>query len=138
MPDIYEQLELHEGFESKVYPDSKGILTIGIGRNLQDKGITKAEAKMMLVNDVNEVVGQLSQYAWYVSLDPIRQKVLIDMAFNLGIKGLLKFRKMIKAIEERDYVRAAAEMKDSRWCAEVKTRADRLIKMMLTGEDYQN
>ena len=87
-------------------------------------------------NDIATVTTQLQKYDWYINTDPIRQKVLIDMAVNLGVGGLLQFRRMIAAIELGDYGAAADQMLDSRWAEQVKTRADRLAEMMRTGEDY--
>ncbi len=92
----------------------------------------------MLRNDIRDVMEQLEKYEWYTKLDPIRQKVMIDMAYNLGMTGLLKFRKMIAAIELGDYGAAADQMLDSRWARQVKTRAERLAEMMRTGEDYRD
>lgn len=135
MKTIEEQLILHEGLRRKPYRCTEGYLTIGVGLNL-DAGITEDEAIWLLQNRLKGIIAQLEQYDWYTKLDPIRQKVLIDMAYNLGMAGLLKFRRMIAAIELGDYEAAADQMLDSRWARQVKTRADRLAEMMRTGEDY--
>ena len=136
MKSIEEQLILHEGLRKKPYRCTAGKLTIGVGRNLDDKGISELEALYLLWNDMKDVMDALDRYAWYRQLDPVRQKVMIDMAYNLGMAGLLKFRKMIAALELGDYQAAADQMLDSRWARQVKTRADRLAEMMRTGEDY--
>lgn len=133
---IEEQLILHEGLRLKPYKCPAGYLTIGVGRNLETKGITREEALFLLRNDIKEVERALSKYDWYTKLDPIRQKVLIDMCFNLGLAGLLKFKRMIAALAAGDYKRAADEMVDSAWYHQVGTRARRLVAMMRTGEDY--
>ena len=138
MKPIEQQLMLHEGLRLKPYRCTAGKLTIGVGRNLDDKGISQDEALFLLANDIEGVIKQLDKHSWYTGLDPIRQKVLIDMAFNLGISGLLQFKKMIAAIELGDYGAAAEQMLDSRWARQVKTRADRLAEMMRTGEDYRD
>ena len=138
MKSIEEQLVLHEGLRLKPYRDTVGKLTIGVGRNLDDVGITRAEAFFLLANDIEAVTGQLEKYGWYKLLDPVRQKVIVDMAFNLGMAGLLKFQKMITAIGCMDYGGAADEMLDSRWARQVGKRAQRLAEMMRTGEDYAN
>lgn len=138
MKSIEEQLVLHEGLRLKPYRDTVGKLTIGVGRNLDDVGITRAEALLLLANDIEAVTGQLEKYGWYKLLDPVRQKVIVDMAFNLGLAGLLKFQKMIAAIGCMDYEGAAEEMLDSRWARQVGRRAQRLAEMMRTGEDYAN
>jgi lysozyme len=137
MPTIYEQLELHEGVRLKPYKDSVGKLTIGIGRNLDDKGITKKEAKYLCRNDVKDVVEQLANYEWFCKLEPVRQKVLIDMGFNLGVPGLLQFKNMIQALKDNEFIAAANEMKNSKWHSQVGERALRLEEMMRTGEDYE-
>ena len=137
MPDIIEQLKLHEGVKLEPYEDTEGYQTIGIGRNLDSKGITEEEAIYMLENDVEQVVSQLQGYEWFNKLDTIRQKVIVDMAFNLGVNGLLSFKNMIQAIKENNYHEASQEMLDSRWAEQVGQRANRLSEMMETGEDYK-
>ena len=136
MKPIEEQLILHEGLRLKPYRCTAGKLTIGVGRNLDDKGISKEEALFLLRNDIATVTTQLQKYDWYINADPIRQKVLVDMAYNLGVGGLLQFRRMIAAIELGDYGAAADQMLDSRWAEQVGMRATRLAQMMRTGEDY--
>jgi len=136
MAHITEQLILHEGLRLKPYRDTVGKLTIGVGRNLDDVGISRDEAEYLLRNDIAKVMASLSKFDWFNSLDFVRRKVIIDMAFNLGLGGLLLFKNMISAIKEQDYKRAAAEMLDSKWAQQVKTRADRLALMMETGKDY--
>ena len=136
MPTIEEQLILHEGLKLKPYRCTAGKLTIGVGRNLDDKGISKEEALFLLRNDIHEVMDALEKHEWYLALDPIRQKVVIDMAYNLGVGGLLKFRKMIAALERGDYEGAADQMLDSRWAEQVGMRATRLAEMMRSGRDY--
>lgn len=141
MTDIFQQLIKHEGVRLKPYRDKVGKLTIGVGRNLEDKGISKKEAEMMLVNDVQDIIKQLNQYDWFNKLDHIRRKVIIDMAFNLGVNGLLQFKNMIQAIKDDDYQLAGEEMIDSKWYRQHQRwgslRAKRLVKMMKTGEDYE-
>lgn len=137
MKSIEEQLILHEGLKLKPYRCSAGKLTIGVGRNLEDKGISEEEALFLLRNDIDKAVTDLEKHSWYIKLDPIRQKVLIDMAVNLGTNGLLQFERMIAALEKGDYENAAKEMQDSKWYRQVKSRGVRLVEMMRTGEDYE-
>lgn len=129
---------MHEGLKLKPYRDTKGVLTIGVGRNLEAKGISQDEALFMLRNDIREAVGQLEQYDWYSKLDPIRQKVIVDMCFNLGLDGLLRFRKMIAAVEAGDFRAAADQMVNSAWYQQVGARSRRLERMMRTGIDYMD
>jgi len=134
---IIEQLELHEGIRLKPYEDTVGKLTIGIGRNLDDVGLSKAEAYYLAQNDIRRRINRLEKFEWYRNLDEVRKKVIIDMAFNLGMAGMLSFKKMIKAIKLNDFPTAAAEMLNSKWARQVKGRAKRLAKMMKTGQDYE-
>jgi len=134
---IIEQLELHEGIRLKPYKDTVGKLTIGIGRNLDDVGLSKAEAYYLAQNDIRRRINRLEKFEWYRNLDEIRKKVIIDMAFNLGMGGLLSFKNMIKAIKLNDFPTAAAEMLNSKWANQVGVRAKRLSKMMKTGQDYE-
>ena len=137
MHSIEDQLILHEGLRLKPYRCTAGKLTIGVGRNLDDRGISHHEAMMLLRNDIEEVAGQLERHSWYVALGPVRRKVLIDMAFNLGMAGLMGFKRMIEALKRGDYERAADEMINSRWYGQVGERGRRLERMMRTGEDYR-
>lgn len=131
---IVDQLILHESLRLKPYTDSVGKITIGVGRNLSDNGLSHAEAMLLLDHDLDAAIRDCATFPWFPSLDPIRQRVLVDMAFNLGLTRLRGFRRMLRLIEEGDYVRAAHAMRNSAWARQVKTRADRLIRMMNTGE----
>ena len=136
MKTIGEQLVLHEGLELRPYRCTANKLTIGVGRNLDDKGISKKEALFLLSEDVASVKRQLTACPWYGDLDPVRQKVVVDMVFNLGFLGFLSFRKTILALKQGDYAEASREMLDSRWAEQVGRRAQRLAEMMFSGEDY--
>ena len=132
---MIRQLALHEGLRLKPYKCTAGALTIGYGRNLDARGITEAEAEMMLANDIDDFQDRLlREIPWMVDLSPVRQRVLLDMAFNLGISGLLKFQRTLAAVRGQEYERAAAMMLDSRWATQVGTRAKRLSRMIATGQ----
>jgi len=130
MLSAIEQIKIDEGFEGNAYTDTVGKTTIGYGRNLDDNPITKAEATFLLENDLKKVVKQLSIYGFYTQLHASKRAIIINMAFNMGIGGLLKFKKMINALESRDYIEASNQMLDSKWARQVKGRADRLAKQM--------
>lgn len=133
---LLEQLIRHEGLRLFPYEDTVGKLTIGIGRNLTDRGISREEALHLLENDIAEVESGLrSALPWISELDPVRQRVLLDMAFNLGVGGLLKFRKTLEMVRTGQFERASAAMLQSKWAKQVKSRALRLAKMMLSGQD---
>ena len=137
MATIREQLILHEGKKDKPYRCTAGKLTIGVGRNLEDKGLTDDEIMYLLENDIKEAEQDLEQFDWYKKLKWERKRVLIDMRINLGLQGLLSFRNMIAKIESENWEEAAYEMLDSKWAEQVGTRAERLAEMMRTGEDYE-
>ena len=123
-----------EGLRLRPYLDSVGKLTIGVGRNLDDVGISNAEALTMLANDVDLAIHELeSRFTWFGDLSDARQRVLVNMCFNLGITRLLGFRNMLAAVELGDYYKAAHEMLDSKWARQVGDRAKRLATMMEQG-----
>ena len=153
---LMEKLVAHEGMRLDVYQDTLGINPIGIGRNLDDRGITKdeldwmdypsieyvysdgiteADAIYLAQNDVQIVEEELLRaHPCVKDLDAVRQLVLVDMAFNLGVPRLCKFKKMWAAIEAEDFPTAAKEMLDSRWANQVKSRATKLAHAMHHGE----
>jgi len=129
------QLKRHEGYRRHPYRCTAGKLTIGFGRNLEDKGISEGEAETLLAGDIAEVRKELFRaLPWLNGLPEVRQAVLINMAFNLGVLGLLQFRRMLKAVNQKDYDKAADEMLDSRWAEQVGNRATELAEQMRTGE----
>ncbi len=133
---LLKQLHLHEGREKKPYKDTVGKISIGVGRNLTDVGLSDDEIDYLLINDIVKVENALdAQLPWWRSLDLIRQRVLIDMAFNMGIGGLLGFKNTLKAVHGEHWVQAAHGMLGSLWAKQVGKRAVRLAKMMETGND---
>ena len=130
---LRQQLILHEGLRLKPYTDTVGKLTIGVGRNLSDRGITDAEARYLLDNDINTAIGDLLELTWFPDLDPIRQRVFVDLCFNLGITRLRLFTKMLDAAERKDWPNAAAELLTSRYAQQVGQRAQTLATMLITG-----
>lgn len=133
LSDLEKQLINDEGLRLKPYKDSVGKLTIGIGRNLDDVGISEDEAIYLMRNDIKKCQAQLSAFDWYSKLSAVRKNVIINMCFNLGFAGLLKFKNLIAAINANDYHRASIEMLTSKWADQVKNRAVRLAKQMELG-----
>lgn len=134
---LIDQLISHEGLELKPYKCSAGRLTIGVGRNLTDKGITTAEAMYLLGNDISESVLDLQDIfeGGFYRLPEIVQRTLIDMRFNLGSKGFRGFRKLIAAINLGNFNLAAREMEGSNWYNQVGGRSKTLVKMMRKAEE---
>jgi len=130
------ELERDEGMRLKPYPDSMGVLTIGVGRNLRDVGITKGEAYQMLHNDIDRVTQELDEHLpWWSTLSEVRQRVLVNMCFNLGYARLLGFRSALAAMQIGDWEGAASGMMASQWANQVGPRAVRLAAMMRTGQE---
>ena len=137
MDYLRKQLIRHEGLRLKPYHDNAvpPRLTIGVGRNLDDVGIFQDEADLMLTNDINRAISELNSHLdWWNTLDEARRGVLANMTFNMGIAGVLKFHKMLTAIQEGDYQKAADEMVDSAWYKQTGVRALELVNQMRTGE----
>lgn len=131
---VAELIKKHEGLRLKPYKCSAGKLTIGYGRNLEDRGISPYEAETLLHNDIQDCYAQCIKLPFWNRLNEARQAVLIDMCFNLGISRLKGFKKMLAAVDRGDYATAAKEMLDSAWAFQVKTRAVELAEIMKTGQ----
>lgn len=128
---LKDQLILHEGLKLKPYKCTAGKLTIGVGRNIEDIGITEGEARALLDNDILRVAQELDNgLPWWRDLSDVRQRVLLDMAFNLGTPTLMKFKNTLGLIEAGDFVGASEEMLRSRWAEQVGQRALTLSKAM--------
>ena len=121
----------HEGLMLKPYKCPAGKLTIGVGRNLEDVGITKEEAMFLLENDLDRCHYEcLRSFFWYKDLDVDRQGVIQEMCFNLGLARLKTFKKMLLACEIGNYELAAREMLSSLWARQVGKRAETLANIM--------
>jgi lysozyme len=131
---LKEQLIRHEGLRLTVYDCPAGYKTIGVGRNLEGKGVTEEEAMYLLDNDIKDFQESLSrELPWFDSLDECRRNILTNMAFNLGISGLLKFKNTLLAVENENWEEAASQMLDSRWAQQVGSRATELSGLMKSG-----
>ena len=129
------QLYRDEGVRLMPYRDSEGLLTIGVGRCLERVGISMGESELMLDNDISRAsAAVLAHIPWSDKLDEIRREALINLAFNVGIKGLLGFKKMLAALERGDYETASKELLDSKYHKQTLTRAERLAMQLRTGE----
>lgn len=125
----------NEGIRLHPYRCPGGYLTIGVGRNLDALGITKAEALYLLANDIQRVNRELDEgLSWWRELSEVRQAVLIDLCFNLGFNGLLGFVRMLMALQRGVWHQAAAEIGHSDYYSQVGDRAGRLIQMIETDK----
>lgn len=128
--NLRAQIERDEGLRLKPYRDSVGKLTIGYGRNLDDRGITKDEAALLLAHDLADAWNAVeSAFPWARDLSEPRMGVLVNMAF-MGIGRLKGFVKMLAAMEAGDWEAAARELLDSKYAGQVGARADRLAQQL--------
>ncbi len=133
---LKEMLVRHEGLRLKPYRDTVGKLTIGVGRNLDDFGLTNEEVLVLLHNDILRTMQEVRKaFPWYLRLNAVRQNVVLNMVFNLGLSRFLGFKKTIEALESKNWDIAAREMLDSKWAVQVGRRAQELSKMMKTGKE---
>jgi lysozyme len=137
MSKLTALLEADEGRRGSAYQDSLGYWTIGVGRLIDErKGgrLTDDEIDYLLANDIREKTAMVrAQWPWFDHLNDARQAVLICMAFQLGIGGLLNFKKALGAMRDERWPDAAREMKDSTWAKQTPARCSRLAYQMETG-----
>jgi lysozyme len=138
MSRLIEILRRHEGVKNTLYKCTSDKWTIGVGRNLEDVGLSEEEIDMLLLNDIVRTKELMDDYIpWHRDLDQVRQEALINFVFNVGIGTTMKFKNAMAALEEHDYDTAATEMLDSNWAKQVGSRAEEVTQMIKTGE-YQD
>lgn len=128
---IKNQLIAHEGLRLKPYKCTAGKLTIGVGRNLDDVGVSEQEAFDMLFNDIGKCLKDLRGiFKEFDQLPENIQLVLIDMRFQLGPNRFRAFRAMARAVDDRDWAEMIRQMKSSAWYTQTTNRANNLIEMV--------
>ena len=136
--DLKQQLIREEGAESCAYQDSLGYWTIGVGRLIDSRkggGLSNEEIDMLLDNDIKRnYEAVLKALPWMEKLSDQRQAVLIEMAFQMGVSGLLQFKRTLGSIEDGQYGEAAVEMLESKWAKQTPKRAYRMALQMETDE----
>jgi len=137
--NVIDQLIREEGEVLHAYEDHLGYLTIGVGILIDKRkggGITKEESRFLLLNRVKGVVeGIRKNLSWFDSIgNEPRKAVLIGMAFQMGLNGLLGFKNTLEMIRVGDYDKAAVGMLNSFWAPQTPARAKRMAKQMETGE----
>lgn len=140
---LIAELRRDEGVESSPYKDTKGILTVGVGHNMQASPLPDGwtfplddgQIDALLTSDLLGVFDELNRnLPWWSDLNDVRQRVLANMAFNLGITKLLGFKNTLVAMRQGRWDAAAQGMLNSAWASQVKGRAVRLASMMRTGQ----
>tara|TARA_R110002094_G_scaffold157781_1_gene144016 strand:+ start:8031 stop:8426 length:396 start_codon:yes stop_codon:yes gene_type:complete len=130
MTSLVDDLIRHEGYRRHLYEDTEGNLTIGVGYNIEEKGLPDYIIRFLLDDSIKEARSELSRIAPDLHLSRTRQDVLLNMLFNMGAPRLLTFKKMWAAIENNDFETAADEMLDSKWADQVGQRAIELSERM--------
>lgn len=135
---MIKELRRDEGVVSHAYQDHLGYWTIGVGRLIDKRRggkLRKSEIDMLLSNDIDEFAASLDKHLpWWRTLDGVRQRVILNMAFNLGVNGLLGFKNTLAYVKAGNYEKAASNMLLSKWARQVGNRAKRLSEMMRTGK----
>jgi lysozyme len=131
--NLVDLLKRDEGVRLFPYRDTVGKWTVGVGRNLDDVGLSVDEVEYLLANDIKRTEADARQYPWFDALDETRKAVVLSMIFNLGPKGFAGFKNTIASIARGDYADAASRMLQSRWATQVGNRAVRLAAAMRTG-----
>ncbi len=135
--NLEHKLIEHEGMKKSAYEDSLGFLTIGIGRLIDARkgaGLSVDEIFYLMRNDIDRLHRELTNYSWFKCLNDVRQGVIIELAFNVGINGLLSFKRMIAALEPLNPPLAAKEMLDSKWAEQVgANRANDMASRLREG-----
>ena len=130
---LRDRIKKHEGCVTVPYYDSEGIMTVGIGRNLQAVPFSEDEIELMFSNDLRRARAGAKTFECYADLDPMRQGVLTEMVFQMGVNGVSKFKKFLIAANNHDWPTAAEEMLDSKWAKQTPERAKSLAKLFLRG-----
>ncbi len=140
---ITQLLTYEEGYRKLPYLCSEGYPTIGIGKRIGCKGVplsayriscSRQMAELWLEEEVKEILIQLNKYTWFIGLDYSRQAIMVSMAYQMGVEGLLCFSNMIRALEANEYPQAAVEALDSRWYRQTPERAQRHAMVIDTGD----
>lgn len=136
--DLATQLQTEEGRRRSAYQDHLGFWTIGVGRLIdarKNAGLRESEIDLLLANDIGEKTAALqSALPWIDDLDAPRRAVLVGMAFQMGVNGLLGFKGTLALVRTRDYAGAARSMLNSLWATQTPARAHRLAAQMELGQ----
>ena len=131
---LIQELKRDEGVVLTLYKCSAGKNTIGVGRNVDDRGITDDESDYLLSNDIDLCIEELrATFPWFQTLSDTRQRVMVNMCVNLGLSRLMGFRKFLAAMEAGEWETAGVEMLDSKWARQVGPRSTRLRDLVLEG-----
>ena len=123
-------VERHEGRRNLAYEDHLANITIGVGRNLDGKGLTNSEIDLLLTNDINECFEDLSNFRWFADANISQQAAFIDWRFQLGGAGIRRFKRTLEYLDVGDYTQASKEMLNSVWANQTPNRANEISRLI--------
>lgn len=131
---LADELTLDEGLRLKPYVDTAGKTTIGVGRNLTDDGISLEEARTLLTNDMRGAIADCqAAFPWWATLDDVRQRVIVNLCFNMGLATLQTFTTFLRFMAANAFGAAADDLLGTKWAGEVGQRAVRIAAAIRTG-----
>jgi lysozyme len=138
LPKLYALIKDHEGVHTEWYLDTEGFATIGVGHKATKfddttKGWTMDQVIAAFDTDVQKAMNGAGRIPVYAELDSVRSCALVDLVFNMGVEGVLKFKKMLKALAEKDFLEAAKQCLDSKYARQTKRRAKNIARMLQYG-----
>jgi lysozyme len=131
--NLKSRIKRHEGKRERPYEDSEGILTVGYGRNLEAVPFSQDELDLMFDNDFRRAQDGAEGFFCYSQLNDVRRGVLIEMVFQMGVKGVSKFKRFLDAALTENWQMAHDEMLDSKWAKQTPSRAKELAEVFLRG-----
>lgn len=138
LTELEKSLIEHEGASSYAYTDTRGYITVGVGKNIDPRshtGLTTEEMVYLMRNDIAECRKELTGHPWYDGLDFVRKDIIVELCYNMGLPILNKFHKMKSALEKKNYGEASKQLLDSLWAKQVgKHRSNTLAKRLITGQ----
>ena len=131
MDRLKRDITRREGLRLDMYPDHLGYWTVGVGHNIQERGISHEVAMLMLEEDLDVALGELKQnLSWFDEMPETIQECLCDLAFNMGVPRLMQFRKTLANLRAMDWSAAADELLDSKYAAQVPNRAKEIAGLI--------
>lgn len=128
-----DRIKRHEGLRFAPYEDSVGVSTVGYGRNLRDVPFSQDEVDLMFDNDFRRALGAAESLVAYERLNTVRRGVLIEMCFQMGLRGVSRFKRFLDAAAGEDWVQAKTELLDSKWARQTPDRANELAEIFFEG-----
>ena len=128
---IVQNLKGYEGYKPTWYTDTEGYETIGFGFKKDSLRLSRQVSSLILREKINDLYINMAVYPWFLEINPNARMVLVELSYQVGIAGMLKFKKMLKAIQDNDYITASKEILDSKLARQTPQRVKDLSKRLL-------